>query len=163
MKSAGTLKKAKFSIPEKDEKGVFSIREKDAVEVAKEIKHLKVLVGEDMRLNQLLMKIILTDFGFEHDIVSNGKLIIEKLLANSYDIILMDLHMPEMDGFEAAEYIRVTMNSKIPIIALTADAIPADLEKFMASGMNDYISKPVEDDLLYSKMVSLVENSTFAK
>lgn len=57
------------------------------------------------------------------------------------------------------DYIRITMNSKIPIIALTADVIPTDLEKCIASGMNDYISKPVEDDLLYSKMISLVENT----
>lgn len=63
---------------------------------------MKVLVGEDIRLNQLLMKIILTDFGFNFDIVSNGKLVLEKLQSNSYDIILMDLHMPQkMDGFEA--------------------------------------------------------------
>lgn len=124
---------------------------------------MKVLVGEDIRLNQILLKAILTDFGFENDIVSNGKLILEKLQSNSYDIILMDLHMPEMDGFEATQYIRTVLNSNTPIIALTADVIPADLEKCMSVGMNDYISKPVENEILYSKIVSLVEKSVFGK
>jgi PleD family two-component response regulator len=61
-------------------------------------KNLRVLVAEDA-LNQLLIKIILNDFGFEHEIVSNGKLAIEKMQTNTYDIILMDLQMPEMNGF----------------------------------------------------------------
>ena len=70
----------------------------------------------------------------------------------SYDIILMDLQMPEMNGFEATEYIRNTMNSKIPIIALTADVTTVDLAKCKAVGMNDYIAKPVDERLLYSKI-----------
>ena len=61
---------------------------------------------EDIALNQLLMKTLLDDFGFEHDIAGNGKIAIEKLQNKSYDIILMDLHMPEMNGFEATRYIR---------------------------------------------------------
>jgi len=157
MRSLIKEKKQKLSIQKKNGKGIFIASEKKLSVPIKKIKTMKVLVGEDMRLNQLLMKIILNDFAFEYDIVSNGKLIIEKLQTNSYDIILMDLHMPEMNGFEACEYIRNTMNSKIPIIALTADALPSDVAKCIAAGMNDYISKPVEDDLLYSKMVSLVD------
>jgi CheY-like chemotaxis protein len=68
----------------------------------------------------------------------------------------MDLQMPEMNGFEATEYIRQTMNSKIPIIALTADVTTVDLAKCKAVGMNDYIAKPVDERLLYSKMIGLV-------
>jgi CheY-like chemotaxis protein len=83
-------------------------------------------VVEDIPLNQLLMKTLLDDFGFERDIAENGKIAVEKC-SNSYDVILMDLQMPEMNGFEATEYIR-TMNSKIPIIALTADTT-VDLAK----------------------------------
>ena len=121
------------------------------------IKNIKVLVVEDIALNQLLMKTLLDDFGFERDIVANGKLAIEKLQTNSYDIILMDLQMPEMNGFEATEFIRNQMNSKIPIIALTADVTTVDLAKCKAVGMNDYIAKPVDERVLYSKIVSLVK------
>jgi CheY-like chemotaxis protein len=124
-----------------------------------ELKNVKALVVEDISLNQLLMKTILDDFGFECDIASNGKIAIEKLQAKSYNIVLMDLHMPEMNGFETTEYIRNTMHSKIPIIALTADVTTVDLKKCEAVGMNDYISKPVEERSLYSKMVGLVNKS----
>jgi CheY-like chemotaxis protein len=68
----------------------------------------------------------------------------------------MDLQMPEMNGFEATEYIRTTMNSKIPIIALTADVTTVDLAKCKSVGMNDYIAKPVDERLLYSKIVGIV-------
>ena len=124
-----------------------------------EIKNIKVLVVEDIALNQLLMKTLLDDFGFERDIASNGKIAIEKLEANSYDIVLMDLQMPEMNGFECTEYIRNTMNSKVPIIALTADVTTVDLAKCKAVGMNDYIAKPVDERLLYAKIVGLVKKS----
>jgi PAS domain S-box-containing protein len=125
-----------------------------------EIKNIKVLVVEDIALNQLLMKTLLDEFGFERDIASNGKIAIEKLQTQSYDIILMDLQMPEMNGFEATEYIRNKMNSKIPIIALTADVTTVDLTKCKAVGMNDYIAKPVDERLLYSKIVGLVKKTT---
>ncbi|MGZ4048555.1 MAG: ATP-binding protein, partial [Bacteroidia bacterium] len=127
------------------------------VELDSEIKSIKVLVVEDIALNQLLMKTLLDDFGFERDIASNGKLAIEKLQTKSYDIILMDLQMPEMNGFEATEHIRNKMNSRIPIIALTADVTTVDLAKCKAVGMNDYIAKPVDERLLYHKIVSLVK------
>ena len=117
------------------------------------VQNVKVLVVEDIALNQLLMKTLLDDFGFEHDIADNGKIAIEKLQNKSYDIILMDLHMPEMNGFEATEYIRNKMNSQIPIIALTADVTTADLNKCTAVGMNDYISKPLDEKLLYNKII----------
>ncbi len=136
----------------KDEAGY----ETEIFELDKEIKNLKVLVVEDIALNQLLMKTLLDDFGFECDIAGNGKLAIEKLQSSSYDIILMDLQMPEMNGFEATEYIRNKMNAQIPIIALTADVTTVDLLKCKTVGMNDYIAKPVDERLLYSKIVGLV-------
>jgi PAS domain S-box-containing protein len=124
---------------------------------ATEIKNVKVLVVEDIALNQLLMKTLLDDFGFECEIASNGKIAIDKLQTKSYDIILMDLQMPEMNGFEATEFIRNKMNSKTPIIALTADVTTVDLAKCRAVGMNDYIAKPVDERLLYSKIVSFLK------
>jgi PAS domain S-box-containing protein len=133
-------------------------------EINTEKKDIKILVVEDIALNQLLMKTLLDDFGFESDISANGKIAIEKLKTKTYDIILMDLQMPEMNGFEATEYIRSTLNSQIPIIALTADVTTVDLAKCKAVGMNDYIAKPVDEKLLYNKIMSFikqkVENNT---
>ena len=111
------------------------------------------MVAEDIPLNQLLIKLIVADFGFDVDMAENGKIAIEKLQQNNYDIILMDLQMPQMNGYEATEYIRNKMNSQIPIIALTADVTAVDVEKSKALGMNDYISKPIDEKLLYSKIV----------
>ncbi|MCY7410376.1 MAG: PAS domain S-box protein, partial [Chitinophagales bacterium] len=131
--------------------------ETEIVELDTEVKNIKVLVVEDIALNQLLMKTLLDDFGMERDIAGNGKIAIEKLKAKSYDIILMDLQMPEMNGFEATEYIRNTMKLKIPIIALTADVTTVDLAKCTAVGMNDYISKPVDERVLYTKIIGMVK------
>ncbi|HXB40767.1 MAG TPA: ATP-binding protein [Bacteroidia bacterium] len=140
-----------------------AVAEVEIMELDTEIKNIKILVVEDIALNQLLMKTLLDDFGFERDIAANGKIAIEKLQTKSYDIILMDLQMPEMNGFEATEYIRNTMNSKIPIIALTADVTTVDLAKCKAVGMNDYIAKPVDERLLYSKIISLVKKPALIK
>jgi len=71
--------------------------------------------------------------------------------ADTYDIVLMDLQMPEINRFEVTEYIRKTMDSKVPIISLTAE-----VEKCAAVGMDDYVSKPVDKHLLYEKMMGLV-------
>ena len=129
---------------------------KGSIEEGK-VKNIKVLVVEDMALNQLLIKIVLEDLGFELDIADNGKIAIEKLQNNFYDIILMDLQMPEMNGFEATTYIRNEMNSQIPIIALTADVTTMDIEKCIKFGMNDYISKPIDEKILYNKIIKYIK------
>ena len=142
----------------------------DLIQIDDSNKSIKVLVVEDIALNQLLMKTLLDEFGFERDIAINGKIAIEKLINISkdptikpFDIILMDLQMPEMNGFEATEYIRNEMNSDIPIIALTADVTTVDLEKCKLVGMNDYLAKPVDERLLYSKIVSIVNGNLHKK
>lgn len=134
-----------------------SIPELDTIHLDPNFKNIKVLAVEDMVLNQLLMKTLLDDFGFDRDIAANGKIAIQKMNEKTYDIILMDLQMPEMNGFEATEYIRNTMHSNIPIIALTADVTTVDLAKCKAAGMNDYIAKPVDEKLLYSKITALLK------
>ena len=142
--------------------GKTNVKSEEETEILKQdsqIKNIRVLVAEDIALNQLLIKMILSDFGFEHEIVENGKIAIEKLQTNTYDIILMDLQMPEMNGFEATEYIRKTMKSQIPIIALTADVTKADVTKCKEYGLDDYIPKPINENLLYSKIVELVNRS----
>jgi len=117
----------------------------------------KVLVVEDVVLNQLLIKIILEDLGFGVDVAGNGEIAIEYLKKNKYDIILMDLQMPVMNGLEATVYIRTQMNSKIPIIALTADVTTMDVEKSKVVGLNDYISKPIDEKILYSKIIKCLK------
>ena len=125
----------------------------DILEVDHEKKLIRVLVVEDIPLNQLLMKTLLEGFGFECEMAENGKVGVEKLQQGNFDVILMDLQMPEMNGFEATEYIRKVLKHDIPIIALTADVTTADLTKCTAVGMNDYLAKPVDERLLYSKIV----------
>ena len=131
----------------------------ETIEVNKDINNISVLVVEDIALNQLLMKTLLDDFGFKQDIVANGKIAIEKLKTKTYDIILMDLQMPEMNGFEATEYIRNTLHLTLPIIALTADVTTVDLAKCKSVGMNDYIAKPVDEKILYNKIIDFVNLS----
>ena len=136
---------------------IENVLEPEIQEIDMKTKDTKILVVEDMELNQLLMKTLLDDFGFECEIAANGKIAIEKLQKNSYDIILMDLQMPEMNGFEATEHIRKKMKLIIPIIALTADVTTVDVAKCKAVGMNDYISKPIDERLLYSKLISFIK------
>jgi two-component system CheB/CheR fusion protein len=120
------------------------------------VQKIKVLVAEDIPLNQMLIKIILEDFGFDCDVAENGKVVLKKLQEKEYDIILMDILMPEMNGFEATDYIRNTMNFQIPIIALTADVTSVDIERSKKVGMNDYISKPIDEKILYSKIIEQI-------
>ena len=124
---------------------------------------VKILAVEDIDLNQLLIKIMVTDFGFDIDIAANGKIALEYLAKNKYDLILMDLLMPVMNGFEATEMIRKKMKSKIPIIALTADVTTVDLKKCKALGMNDYISKPINEKELLTKITKYLKKSTKKK
>ncbi|HTB32760.1 MAG TPA: PAS domain S-box protein [Bacteroidia bacterium] len=106
---------------------------------------LTILLAEDNKINQGVCRKILTSKGAKVDIVGDGKNVIEHLHTKSYDIILMDIQMPEMDGLETTRYIRSKMNlpqSGIPIIALTAFAMDGETEKCIAAGMNGFVSKP---------------------
>lgn len=131
----------------------------EIIEWDEEIKNIRVLVVEDIPLNQLLMKTLLDEFGFHCEIAANGRIAIEKLKSMEFDIVLMDLQMPEMNGFDATEYMRKELKISIPIMALTADVTTTDLEKCTKVGMNDFLAKPVDDRLLYSKMVNLLKTS----
>jgi PAS domain S-box-containing protein len=127
------------------------------------INDVKVLVVEDIALNQLLMRTLLDDFGFECDIAVNGKVAIEKIQSKAYDIILMDLQMPEMNGFEATEHIRKELKLEMPIIALTADVTTADLARCKSVGMDDYVSKPIDEKLLHRKMLLYLTKAALKK
>jgi PAS domain S-box-containing protein len=118
----------------------------------KSLGHKKVLVAEDVELNQYLARHILESWDFEVTIVSNGKEAVDQLQAEPYDCILMDVQMPEMDGMEATRHIRQLPDpakANIPIIALTANALKGDSERYLAAGMNDYLAKPFDEARLF--------------
>jgi CheY-like chemotaxis protein len=89
----------------------------------------------------------------------DGHEVMDAVQRQPYDIILMDLQMPEMNGFETTEFIRNKMKSKIPIIALSADVTTVDIDTCLAIGMNDYISKPIDEKLLYTKIMKCLKKT----
>ncbi len=111
----------------------------------------KILVAEDNLINQKLIRTMLRKAGYEPTIVSNGKEAIQALENDKYDLLLMDVQMPEMDGFEATKLIRNTESdyNNIPIIAMTAHAMQGDKEKCINMGMDDYLTKPIQPKLLF--------------
>jgi PAS domain S-box-containing protein len=112
----------------------------------------KVLVAEDVELNQYLARHILESWDFKVVIAGNGLEALEALDRGSFDCILMDVQMPEMDGIEATQHIRGLsdpVKANIPIIALTANALKGDSEKYLAAGMTDYLSKPFDEERLF--------------
>jgi CheY-like chemotaxis protein len=118
---------------------------------------LSILVAEDNPINQKVVRNTLAKQGADVTIVENGRLAVESLRAGRehYDAILMDLQMPEMDGYEATRLIRNELNSNIPIIAMTADALKGEDERTTAAGMTGFVSKPFEPADLYQKILAL--------
>jgi PAS domain S-box-containing protein len=118
-------------------------------------KHLKILLVEDNDINRLYAKSILKNWRCEVDIAENGLVAIEKVKSGEYDLVLMDIQMPVMDGYEATKTIRLLEGSRkdVPILALTANATKPDIEKCLTSGMNDYLPKPFTPEDLHRKIV----------
>lgn len=109
---------------------------------------LKILIAEDNPVNQKLANLLLKKLGYEPEIASNGLEAVEKHQQNHYDLILMDVQMPEMDGLEATRTIRNWEGIQPTIIAMTANAMQEDRELCLEAGMNDYISKPFKTEVL---------------
>jgi PAS domain S-box-containing protein len=116
------------------------------------LKGKHILLVEDNPLNRILATTILRQYGADVDEAENGEIAIEKTGSGNYDLILMDVRMPVKNGLEATEYIRHAIDSNIPIIALTANAFKEEKERCLAAGMNDFISKPFEEE----KMIQLI-------
>ena len=116
----------------------------DATLVAPEYPEASILIAEDNTINQNVILRVLRKIGYSNlTLVENGQMAVEKIKLHQFDLVLMDIQMPVMDGVEATKLIR-EMNPSIPIIALTANAVIGDSEKYLQSGMNDYISKPID-------------------
>jgi signal transduction histidine kinase/DNA-binding response OmpR family regulator len=116
---------------------------------------LRILVAEDNHVNQLLATVTLEKEGHHADVANNGIEAVDALQNIPYDLVLMDVNMPDMDGLAATAKIRGMAGDKgrVPIIALTANAMKGDRERFLAAGMNDYVSKPLDRD----KLVAVVK------
>ncbi len=112
----------------------------------------KIIMAEDILINQLLVSKVFQKWNCQLDIVNNGKEVVHQLLNEKYDLVLMDLQMPVMDGYEAAKLIREEKGSSIPIIALSAHANRSEKEKCLNFGMNALVSKPIDEEVLLFEM-----------
>ena len=134
---------------------------KDKVSSSVEIrKGLRILLAEDNQFNQMVaedtLRMVIPDLTL--DIVDNGVQAIEKLTSGNYDLVILDIHMPEMDGYETTQFIRTQMPSPlngVPIMAMTANVISEEIDKCFAVGMNAYVSKPFTHEDLFDKIKSL--------
>ncbi len=129
---------------------------------------ISLLLVEDIDINREIFKALLEDTRINIDTAENGKIAVEmfKKNKNKYDIIIMDIQMPEMDGYQATGAIRALdcrQSKKIPIIAMTANAFKEDIEKCLSCGMNDHLSKPIDEKALIQKIKKYLKNKINAK
>jgi signal transduction histidine kinase/CheY-like chemotaxis protein len=115
---------------------------------------LRVLLVEDNALNQKLATHYLEGFGLQVDLAENGQIALDKLKNTTYDLVLTDIQMPVLDGYQTAKRIREELKLKLPVIAMTAHIMEGEREKCMSYGMNDYISKPFKEKELYDVLIN---------
>ncbi|MBC2695897.1 MAG: response regulator [Desulfobacteraceae bacterium] len=142
-------------------KGGFRKASKSAdqwkIKTLESIKGAQILLAEDNKINQLVAQHLLTQAGMRVTIANNGKEAVELAKTTVFDAILMDIQMPEMDGFEATRTIRGnTSEAQLPIIAMTANAMAEDREKCLDAGMNDHVAKPIEPKILFETLVKWI-------
>lgn len=129
------------------------------------VQGLNILLVEDNELNQILATKVLNGWNWNVELAENGKIALEKIRKMDFDLVLMDIQLPEMDGYEATRRVRTTLKApkcNMPIMAMTAHAMPSEERKCYEAGMDGYISKPFSSKVLYSRIVTIlnsVENS----
>lgn len=121
-----------------------------------------VLLVEDNVMNRFIAIKSLSHFGCTADEAENGLVALELLKKNQYDLVLMDIQMPELDGVETTKIIRNELKLDLPIIAVTANAFKKDIDLYLSIGMNDYVTKPFEEKQLFSTIVKQLQWDTFA-
>ena len=114
------------------------------------LQKIKILIAEDNLMNQQLVRHLMKSWSMDYTLVSTGAEAVEELKKNSYSIVLMDIQMPDMDGYTATSVIRNELNLDVPIIAMTAHAMVGEKEKCLQLGMNDYVAKPIKETVLYN-------------
>ncbi len=120
---------------------------------ANPVSDLRILITEDNQINQRVIELLLRKLGYSSESAENGRVALDTLEQNDYDIIFMDCHMPELDGYETTQRIRqYSENDSIYIIAMTANTMEGDREKCLQSGMNDYVAKPIRKDALIAAL-----------
>ncbi|MBF0552055.1 MAG: response regulator [Deltaproteobacteria bacterium] len=128
-------------------------------EKTRPVQGTRLLLAEDNRINQQVARELLEKAGFEVDIAQNGREAVEMVAETRYDAVLMDIQMPEMDGFEATRRIRAAGTKEdLPIIAMTAAAMVQDKEECLKAGMNDHVSKPIEPNELIATLLKWMES-----
>jgi two-component system sensor histidine kinase/response regulator len=134
----------------------------DTVEQLATIKGARILLVEDNDLNQEVATELLHDAGFLVDLAGNGQIALEKIRSTDYDIVLMDMQMPVMDGVTATQEIRKDVRFKdLPVVAMTANAMQGDRDRCMAAGMNDHVAKPIEPEDLWKALLKWIKPRHF--
>ncbi len=153
-----------FTLPFKDICDDIDTFTQTNIDMQKSIEsNTKILLVEDNKANQLFVEIILDEMGLDVDTVNNGQEAVDILLIQDYDLVLMDENMPILNGIEATKIIRENEERlgkpKTPIIAVTANALSGDRDRFLDSGMDDYITKPIDQDKLRVAMINQLYKS----
>ncbi len=125
----------------------------------KEFANYKILVAEDNKINQTLLKFILQQWNLSYNLAENGQQVLDILSKEKYDLVLMDIQMPIMDGYEAATRVRKELGLNIPMIAMTAHVLPTEKQKCIQAGMNDYISKPIDETVFIGMLEKYLGSS----
>ncbi|CCQ89644.1 putative PAS domain protein [Nitrospina gracilis 3/211] len=130
-------------------------------DTVEEFKEMKVLIAEDNQVNQVIAKELMEKLGFKVTLAENGREALQILDQSGFDLVLMDIQMPVMDGFEATRKIREQERFKdMPVIALTANAMAGDRERTRAAGMNDHVTKPIDPDVLLGTLKHWLRKET---
>jgi PAS domain S-box-containing protein len=149
-----------FMLPLKKAEESLSYHKENSDEIdMKTLSEKKILLVEDNPINIKFIRSLFEQFNIIPDQAENGRIAVEMLRKLNYDLVLMDIEMPEMNGYEATTIIRNELKINVPIIAMTAHALAGESEKCLRLGMNAYISKPLKEQILFNKMFSLINKS----
>ena len=135
---------------------------KEAISVIKKFnREARVLIAEDNSMNQLLLKFMFRNWGIHITLARDGKEAIDLMEKNGYDLVLLDIQMPNIDGYGVAKWIRETKKLAVPVIAMTAHTMPTEIEKSIQAGMDDYLPKPLIEQKvieIFNKYIPKLEN-----